>query len=491
MTEMAKSNKTTYGALRFPVVSAQGVDLETVQCILSPRERMKKSFVIHGPDPEQVESVLGESRSSEHSENSTFSVNVRFVPNRFTDMSYSLALAISDKWVRGCWKSFPQEADVYATGILVPGESGLIGKIQLFSEKIDFLLQHARVGSYIVVPQQNVDELDEQGKSNLVEGTARAGVTLIAIHHLNELENYWSGSSSTSAGPTALPVPEDQQPEKNAPAKVIKINRPANWIGLAVLVLLAFLINHFLDNIKSHKLESKPYELAGGSADQLWCASASLNEYLATWHYSSKKPPCEPFFNPQEKRLVSLIAAVESQPDVVDLSLLKRYRSFESEWLGSIRESSPYTLKLIDALDRYIDQLTAVESRAEQLHRLVVEFEAHRNFKTADALMANLSELSSFEQSGIQGLGINLQAIEKQAQGHIKTVSMRKVAVEYYWEKLQSGDLDTQERLYNSAEILGKSNWWLLHGDVQKFLEKNAEPVQPEIIPTKMLIKSY
>jgi len=180
-----------HGGVRFPVVSLQGLSLETVQCIASMRERSKKSFVIHGPNPDVIENTLGEARSTELGEHCSESVNVRFIPNQFSDNSYSLALAIADKWARNHWPNMADDCLVFSTGLIASGGAGSVQSVDYFEEKIQYLLSLAPVNSRIVVSKENMDRLPAAEQNQIKQDAVEQQLELFVIDHVVALDHFW------------------------------------------------------------------------------------------------------------------------------------------------------------------------------------------------------------------------------------------------------------------------------------------------------------
>lgn len=444
-----------HGAVRFPVVSAQGVELETVQCILSPRERAKKAFVIHGPDPVEIERILGEARSTEQHENSAFSVNVRFVPNRFSDSSYSLALAIADKWARGCWPQLSERAVVIATGQLETGGAGVVGAIGHFTEKLEFMISTAPPDSWLVVPRLNIDALSQNERSVLEHRAEMAGIHLLPIQHLNELNTRWY---------TAL-APPAQTRKRHSP------NRKR--FAVPALVLLMLSAAGVWGWYTFTQAEEAVYRLTGGSADRLWCATATLPEYLATWQLSNRQPPCVPQGGDREQTLIELLAQAEGKTELsTDQTLYTRYHALDTDWLDRLkRNASAPALELLHAFETRLQRVEQVRQQAVKLQRLARQLQQHNRYRDAQQLLLALSQLKPEVRQWLNRSEVDLAALEVDARRRMQQVEMQRVAVEYYWEKIQSGDLDVKGRFQSAAVALGRENWELLPEQIRMEME--------------------
>lgn len=445
-----------HGAVRFPVVSAQGVELETVQCILSPRERAKKAFVIHGPDPIEVERILGEARSAEQHENSAFSVNVRFVPNCFSDNSYSLALAIADKWARGCWPELSERSVILATGLLETGGAGVVGAIGHFAEKLAFMAASSPRDSWLVVPRLNMEALPPAERAAAEQQCEMAGIHLLSIQHLNELNSHWC---------TNL-----------APAVKISTSAPSTRMRVVVptLILLAISVVGFWSWHQYIEPNASSYRLTGGSADRLWCASATLPEYLSTWQLSDQQPPCMPQGNENGLVLVELLVQAQSESGfAVDHQLYTRFHALDSVWLEKLKQQSPIpALELLHALETRLGRVEQVRQQTVQLHQLAQQVKRNNRYRDAEQFLRALSALDADVRSWLNASEVDLPALEAEARQRMRQVEIQRVAVEYYWEKLQSGDLDVTSRFQAAATALGQANWELLPQEIRQEIEK-------------------
>lgn len=188
--EKWKNPSPTKGVAYFPLVGKQTSGIAAVSCELSLDNRGTKSFALNGHQGVLIEEILGDSRYSEPSGQSTKSVDVRFFPSDFVDRSFGLALAIADKLSR-IEITIPHFPKILATGEIRKDGLGDIQAIKELDKKIKIAKGELSTGDYFVFPQSNQTDLNDHNLKTKIIELEDLGVTVLAVAHIDEFLEFF------------------------------------------------------------------------------------------------------------------------------------------------------------------------------------------------------------------------------------------------------------------------------------------------------------
>jgi hypothetical protein len=174
----------------FPIVALGEATMGRVRVERMPDlDRLERFASGHGR-PAALDALI-DARAIEPGPRRLDGVLIRFFAKDFSGESYGLALALADKFAR-----FPPgpEANVIATGALVPGEEGLVGTIDGFEAKARAVIAHARAAnrpSLFAFPKENWTRASPAVREALEAASEAGGLILRPVERLADLADLW------------------------------------------------------------------------------------------------------------------------------------------------------------------------------------------------------------------------------------------------------------------------------------------------------------
>jgi hypothetical protein len=177
---------------RFPVVELGRARLNVVQVErMPPLDRKNRYFAGHIRTDTQ--DILLDARAIDPMARRLDGIGIRFLPADFTGASYGLALALADKRLRFAGR--PDGTLVIATGEIVPGGRGRIGRIEGFEAKaiaVAAAVQTLEAPAVFAFPAENGAEASAEARSALARAKASGRLTPRPAKALGDLADLWT-----------------------------------------------------------------------------------------------------------------------------------------------------------------------------------------------------------------------------------------------------------------------------------------------------------
>lgn len=197
----------TEQSVLFPTIGGGRVEFLPMTCQRVPGYD-NTDRPVHAPGFALALKILIDARADETAATMELGVLVRPERRDFSGDSFSLALALADKFAR-FGRAQPDRV-VFATGALVPAGLGRLGPIAGFESKTAGLLDHIAAhnlrNAVYVFAADNLSELSEPTRALLEAASEETGLENLPITHISQASVLWRSLPQPVSAATARPA---------------------------------------------------------------------------------------------------------------------------------------------------------------------------------------------------------------------------------------------------------------------------------------------